>query len=118
MVFPFGAHETKLYYVEETEYGVIPTNPSMTGLKAENVEPWLSPSLIKLRGIGSRDLQAIKRGMWEARLGIAYPLPSDAPVNFLQHIQTLNSLTIELTYERTDSIVDCALLAADWTRQA
>lgn len=106
MGFPFGAHETKLYYVEETEYGVIPTNPSMTGLKAESVEPWLSPGLIKLRGIGSRDLQAIKRGTWEARLSIAYPLPSDAPINFLQHIQTLNSLTIELTYERTDSIVD------------
>ena len=104
--FPFGAHETKIYYVEEIEYGVIPINPSMTGLKAENIEPWLSPSLIKLRGIGSRDLQAIKKGVWEARLGIVYPLPSDAPVNFLQHIQTLNSLTMEVIYERNDSIVD------------
>jgi len=104
--FPFGAHEAKIYYVEEAEYGVIPSNPSMMGLKAENVEPWLSPGLIKLRGVGSRDLQAIKRGLWEARLGIAYPLPSDAPINFLQHIQTLNSLTIEVIYERTDSIVD------------
>ncbi|RLI20537.1 hypothetical protein DRO54_06075 [Candidatus Bathyarchaeota archaeon] len=106
MGFPFGAHEAKIYYVEEAEYGVIPSNPSMMGLKAENVEPWLSPGLIKLRGVGSRDLQAIKRGLWEARLGIAYPLPSDAPINFLQHIQTLNSLTIEVIYERTDSIVD------------
>ena len=104
--FPFGAHETKIYYVEEIEYGVIPINPSMTGLKAENIEPWLSPGLIKLRGIGSRDLQAIKKGVWEARLGIVYPLPSDAPVNFLQHIQTLNSLTMEVIYERNDSIVD------------
>ena len=106
MGFPFGAHETKLYYVEEAEYGVIPANPSMTGLKAESVEPWLSPGLIKLRGIGSRDLQAIKRGIWEARLSITYPLPSDAPINFLQYIQTLNSLTIEIIYERTDAIVD------------
>ncbi|RLI01722.1 hypothetical protein DRO30_03690, partial [Candidatus Bathyarchaeota archaeon] len=53
-----------------------------------------------------RDLQAIKRGIWEARLSITYPLPSDAPINFLQYIQTLNSLTIEIIYERTDAIVD------------
>ena len=106
MSFPYGAHEAKLYYVEESEYGVTPTNPSMLGLKAENVSPSVNPGLIRLRGIGSRDLQALKKGLLQASLSITYPLPGDAPINFLQHIQTLNSLTIEVVYEKTDSTID------------
>jgi len=104
--FPYGAHEAKVYYVEESEYGVTPTNPSMLGLKAENVSPSVNPSLIRLRGIGSRDLQALKKGLLQASLSITYPLPSDSPINFLQHVQTLNSLTIEVVYEKTDSTID------------
>jgi len=104
--FPYGAHEAKVYYVEESEYGVTPTNPSMLGLKAENVSPSVNPGLIRLRGIGSRDLQALKKGLLQASLSITYPLPGDSPINFLQHVQTLNSLTIEVVYEKTDSTVD------------
>ncbi len=36
----YGAHEAKLYYVQESTYGVTPTNPSMLGLAtADNVNP-------------------------------------------------------------------------------
>jgi len=60
----YGAHEAKIFYVEETTYGVTPTNPSMLGIAtAENVEPALDPGLLKIRGIGSRDLKVIKKGL-------------------------------------------------------
>ncbi|MEM3623446.1 MAG: phage tail tube protein [Candidatus Bathyarchaeia archaeon] len=109
MSMPFGAHEAKIYYVEETNYGETPSNPSMLGLKAESVEPILNPSLIKVRGVGSRDLQAVKKGLRDAGLKIVYPLPSDAPINFLQHIATLNSLSIEIFYEKPSGIIDLLL---------
>ncbi len=106
MSMPYGAHEAKIYYVEETNYGVTPSNPTMLGVKAETVEPALNPSLIKVRGVGSRDLQAIKKGLRQANMKIVYPLPSDAPINFLQHVQTSNSLSIEVFYEKTSETID------------
>jgi len=103
----YGAHEAKIYYVQESTYGVTPTNPSMLGIAtAENVEPALDPGLIRIRGIGSRDLQTIRRGLRQVGLKVTYALPSDAPINFLQHIQTLNSLSIEVFYEKTSGIID------------
>src|SRR3990170_6995008 len=96
----YGAHEAKIYYVQETTYGVTPTNPSMLGIAtAENVEPALDPGLIKIRGIGSRDLNTIRRGLRHVDLKVAYALPSDAPINFLQYITTLYSASIEAFYE-------------------
>jgi hypothetical protein len=106
MSMPYGAHEAKIYYVQETNYGETPTNPSMAGINAENVEPALNPSLAKVRGIGNRDLQAIRKGLRNVGIKLTYPLPSDAPINFLQHIQTLNSLSVEVFYEKTSEIID------------
>lgn len=103
----YGAHEAKIYYVEETTYGVTPTNPSMLGIAtAENVEPALNPSLIKVRGTGSRDLQTIRKGLRQVELKIVYNVPSDAPINFLQYIQTLKSLSMEVIYEKSSGIID------------
>jgi len=103
----YGAHEAKIYYVQETTYGATPTNPSMLGIAtAENVEPDLDPGLIKVRGVGSRDLRVVRRGLRQVGLKVAYALPSDAPINFLQHIQTLNSLSIEVFYEKTSGVID------------
>jgi len=106
MSMPYGAHEAKIYYVEETSFGETQSNPLMLGIKAESVEPVLNPNLIKVRGIGSRDLQAIKRGFRDVGVKVVYPLPSDAPVNFLQHIVTLNSLSVEIFYEKPSGISD------------
>jgi len=103
----YGAHEAKVYYVEEATYGVTPATPSMLGIAtAENVEPALNPGLIKVRGVGSRDLNVIKRGLRQVELKIAYAIPSDASIDFLQHIQTLKSLSIEVFYEKTSGIID------------
>jgi len=103
----YGAHEARIYYMQEVTYGVTPTNPSMIGIAtAENVEPALDPGLIKVRGIGSRDLKTIRKGLRQVGLKVDYPLPSDAPINFLQHITTLNSLSIEVFYEKASGIID------------
>jgi len=103
----YGAHEARIYYVQESTYGVTPTNPSMLGLAtAENIEPALDPGLIKLRGLGSRDLQTIRRGLRHVDLKVSYALPSDAPINLLQHVATLNSLSIEVFYEKSSGIID------------
>jgi hypothetical protein len=107
MSYPYGAHETKIFYVEESSgYGVTPTSPVFFGVKAESVESPLDPGLIKVRGIGSRDLQMLKKGLRQIALKIAYPLPSDAPINLLLHVQTLNSLSLDLIYEKSGAIID------------
>lgn len=100
MVETYGAHETRIYYVEEATYGQTPPNPAMLGIPAENVEPAINPSNIKVRGVGNVDLQAVKKGLRSVTLKVVYPLPSDAPINFLQYAKAeLNkSLSIQVLY--------------------
>jgi hypothetical protein len=103
----FGAHEAKVYYVQEATFGVTPTNPNMLGLAtAEDVEPSLNPGLVKLRGVGSRDLNLIRRGSREVGLKVVYAVPSAAPIDFLQFVQTLSSMSVELFYEKSSGVVD------------
>lgn len=103
----YGAHEAKTYYVVESTYGETPTTPSMTGLAtAETIEPDLNPGLIKVRGTGSRDLQTLRKGLRQVGLKIGYNLPSVAPIDFLLNVQTLNSLSVEVVYEKTAELID------------
>jgi hypothetical protein len=96
----YSAHESRVYYVEETTYGQTPTNPSMLSVPAESIEPAVNPSNIKLRGVGSIDLQTIKKGLRALSLKIGYPLPSDAPINFLQYAKAEldKSLSAQVLY--------------------
>ena len=94
----YGAHECRVYFVQESTYGQTPANPSMLGVNAENVDAGIDPSLIKVRGVGNRDLSALKRGLRKPTLKISHILPSDAPISFIQHVQTLNSLSIQVLW--------------------
>ncbi len=94
----YGAHECKAFFVVESVYGQTPTNPSMIGIQAESVEPALDPSLIKVRGIGSRDLTALKIGLRKPTLKITHILPYEVPIHFIQHASTLNSLSVQVLY--------------------
>jgi hypothetical protein len=95
----YGAHETKIYYVQEATYGVTPSNPTMLGLAtADNIEPSLDPGLMTIRGVGSRDPATLRKGLRKVGLKVSYALPSDAPINFLQLITSLNSASIEVLY--------------------
>jgi hypothetical protein len=96
----YSAHESRIYYVEESAYGQTPTNPAMLSVPAESLEPAVTPNNLKLRGIGNADLQAVKKGLREPSLKITYPLPSDAPINLLQYVRADldKSLTLQLLY--------------------
>jgi hypothetical protein len=96
----YSAHESRVYYVDETAYGQTPSNPTMLSVPAESLEPAVNPSNIKLRGVGSVDLQTIKKGIRAPSLKIVYPLPSAAPTNFLQYAKNEleKSLSIQLLY--------------------
>jgi len=94
----YGAHECRVYFVQETTYGQTPANPTMLGINAENVDAGLDPSFIEVRGIGSRDLAALKMGLRKPTLKISHILPSYAPIGFIQHAQTLNSLSVQVLW--------------------
>jgi len=96
----YSAHESRVYYVDEAAYGQTPTNPSMLSVPADSIEPAVNPNNIKLRGVGSIDLQAIKKGLRAPSLKISYPLPSDAPINFLQYAKAelAKSLSVQVLY--------------------
>ncbi len=96
----YSAHEAKIYYIDEVTYGQTPSNPTMLGIPAESIEPTLNPNNIKIRGVGSIDLQAIKKGLRAPSIKIAYPLSSDAPINFLQYARAelAKSLSLQVLY--------------------
>jgi len=104
----YGAHEAKLYYVEEEAYGITPPTPPMKGMNEnlESVEPAVDPGLIKIRGFGSRDLTDIQAGLRKVNLKVAYYLPKEDVLNFLKHVETLVPQTVEVWYEKNESIVD------------
>jgi len=102
----YGAHEAKVYFIEETTYGETPSGtgqPAMVEVGVvQEVEPALNPDLIKVRGIGSRDLQHIRRGLRQADLKVTYVLQN---INFLQHATTLTSMSVEVFYEKSSGII-------------
>jgi hypothetical protein len=87
-----------VYFVVEENYGETPSNPEMLSVNAENVDAEIDPSLIQIRGVGSRDLQALKYGMRRPTLKVSHVLPSTAPTSFIQHAQTLNSLSVQVLW--------------------
>jgi len=100
MTQTYGSQESKIYYVEETSFGQTPQNPAMLSIPAESIEPQINPNNIKIRGVGSVDLQGIKKGYRAPSIKLAFSLPSDAPINFLQNVRVeLNkSLSVQVLY--------------------
>lgn len=98
MVETYGAHECRVYFVAESTYGQTPENPAMLGINTEGVEPSLDPGLVKVRGVGSRDLQSLTKGLRRVTLKIPNALSSESPISFIQHVQTLNSLSVQVLY--------------------
>jgi hypothetical protein len=70
----------------------------MVGVNTEGVEPGLDPGLIKIRGVGSRDLQSLTKGLRKVHLKIPSVLTSESPIAFIQHVQTLSPLSIQVLY--------------------
>jgi len=102
----YGSHEAKAYFIEETNYGETPSGSGQPAMVAigivQEVEPTLDPGLVKIRGLGSRDLQYMRRGFRHADLKVTYALQN---INFLQHATTMSSLSVEVFYEKSSGIV-------------
>lgn len=99
----YGFHEAKAYFIEETTYGETPANPAMVSIGVvQEAQPTLNPSLVKVRGLGSRDLHSLKRGLRQADLQIVFGVQN---INFLQHAATLNSLSVEVFYEKSSGTI-------------
>jgi hypothetical protein len=94
----YGAHECRTYFVAETVYGTTPASPAMLGVNTEGVEPKIDPGLIKVMGIGSRDLQSLSAGMRKVSLKIPNALSGQSPISLIQHVQTLSSLSVQVLY--------------------
>jgi hypothetical protein len=100
MVETYGSDQERIYFVAENTFGTTPTNPSMISVPADQIEPSIDPSNLKLRGAGSADLQLIKKGLRQVGLKIGFPLPSIAPIEMLQWAKMdLNkSLSMQILY--------------------
>lgn len=98
MVETYGAHECRAYFTTESVYGQTPTNPTMVGINTTGIDPSLDPGLIKIRGIGNRDLQSLTKGLRKVTLKIPTVLTSDSPISLIQHAQTLSNLSVQILY--------------------
>jgi len=95
--------ESKAYYVEETTYGTTPTNPAMLYIGViQEVEPALDPRNIVIRGVGSRNVKAIRRGLRHVDLKIVY-VPQDW--DFFAYVRSLKSVSIEVFYEKAAGVL-------------
>jgi len=91
---PITGAIAKAYYVEEATYGTTPANPAFQWIGVvQNVEPSYDRSLIKLRGIGSRDLSYIIKGLFKVEISFEYAYQNNTFLNFAN---TLNDFSLEV----------------------
>jgi len=91
---PYGAHEAGVAYISEASYGETPATPDMIEISVvENVEPAINPSLIKIRGIGSRDYQFIRKGLRQVDVKLSYALQN---ILLLDFVETLGSMSLSV----------------------
>ena len=94
----YGAQETKVYYVAESSYGLLPTSPSMLGINVEEHDPSIDPGLLKIYGVGSRDLQALYPGIRKVKLKLKHVPSPLAPITLTQYAGLLSSLSVQVVY--------------------
>jgi hypothetical protein len=70
----------------------------MKQIPTENIDAGIDPGLILLRGTGSRDIVAAKRGVRNPTLKISALIPVGEPISFIQHAVSLNSLSLQVLY--------------------
>lgn len=86
MAHPLGAHEAILAWCLESTYGQLPGAPFwFPQLLAEEFEPLIERSNIKVPGVGSRDLYFIKKGLQTPVLKVKHIPQTYRPYEFIEH---------------------------------
>jgi len=99
----YTGEQARAYYVEEATFGMTPTNPAMLCIGViQEIEPALDPRNIVLRGIGSRNVKAIRKGLHHIDLKVIY---TPQNWNFFNYTRSLKSTSIEVYYEKTSGII-------------
>jgi len=99
----YTGEQAKAYYVEEATYGTTPANPAMLCIGViQEIEPSVDPKNIVLRGIGSRSVKAIRRGLHNIDLKVVY---TPQNWNFFNYARSLKSTSLEVYYEKTSGII-------------
>jgi len=99
----YTGEEARAYYVEEATFGTTPTNPAMLCIGViQEIEPALDPRNIVLRGIGSRNIKTIRKGLRHIDLKMVY---TPQNWNFFNYARSLKSTSIEVYFEKTSGII-------------
>ena len=107
-----GALSTFNYIVESYFGAGLPVTPVFQRIMPDDIDPGVDPALVKIRGCGTRDLVAIKRGLLKADLKVAYPIPSDNIMDFLHHVVDCFALSISVLDEGPTELVDVRYVSA------
>lgn len=98
---PYMSHNVRAYYKNESTFGTFDAAATCYSLPWTDIEPDINPNNIKLRGAGTKQLTAIKRGMREGHVKLAWILPSD-PTVFLQGNYQGQARSLEILYHLGD----------------
>jgi len=102
----FVGEEARAYFVEEAQYGVTPSGTGQPAMKwigiIKEAEPALDPRNIVIRGIGSRSVRAIRRGLRHVDLRMVF-IPQNW--TFFDYVISLKSMSIEVYYEKAAGII-------------
>jgi len=103
MSYPFGGHEASIAFCEELSYGELPAEPAWyPPFLVEDLEPTVGRANINIRGLGSRDLHAIKKGLQQASLKFTKFLQTYETLKVIDAAwsDTLRSFYVEVLYEK------------------
>jgi hypothetical protein len=94
---PYMSHNVRCYYKNESTFGSFNASGECYSLPWTDIDPAIDPNLIKLRGAGTKQLTAIKRGMRQGHVRLGWILPSD-PTVLLSGCYDGTARSIEVIY--------------------
>ncbi len=98
MVDTYTGNESRVYVISESTFGQFPATPAMLGVSAEDFEPSFDSSLKPVMGIGSRDPQSLKNGLWKLDLKLTHIMPPSNPFVLIDYAFSLQSFSTEMIW--------------------
>lgn len=97
---PYNGDNCLVNYCEEQSFGQLPTSPVFNILPSFEAQPTADPRYIRVKTLGSDELNSIKRGMNKGTLRVSWFLPSTPnPTGFLKKLMDAEkSVAMEVAY--------------------